>query len=288
VFRVATNRFHRWNDRPAAGADRSRFLPSSVASSTSDGLSPSVWTSAALPETELRSYSHLLTFDEVSRSRTLKLSGDRERFLTSRVLLRLGLSLTVANRLHPSTWRFSPGRFGKPEMCTELPLIHFNIAHAAGAVVVAIDPAMPIGVDVEPLEGLSAAELPSSVLSETERSALDRCDESMRVREFVRLWTLKEAHAKRIGLGVHLDFASFDIDWQPGRDAQVIEMPDEIWETRLTRIGDGAYQVSAALGARRRPVSWRGVSIAKLAQLVMQPKQLPAERPRPAAAVKVN
>jgi phosphopantetheinyl transferase len=122
---------------------------------------------------------------------------------------------------------------------------------------------------VEPLDGLSATELPTSVLSETERSALERCDEQTRVREFVTLWTLKEAHVKRSGLGVHLDFASFAIDWQPGRDAQIIETNDGILETRAIAGGDAAYQVSAALGAERRPISWRQVSITTLARPLM-------------------
>jgi 4'-phosphopantetheinyl transferase len=254
VFRVAT---------ASARDGRSQSSPHPIPGS---GIVPTVWISAALAEADLGSYFHLLAFDEIARSRTLKRSADRGRFLTARLLLRLGLSLTVANRLHPSAWRFSAGRFGKPEVAPGLPLIHFNVSHAARMVAVAIDPLMPIGVDVEPLDGLSATELPSSVLSETERSALERCDEHTRAREFVRLWTLKEAHVKRSGLGVHLDFASFAIDWQPGRDAQTIETNDEILETRAIPGGDNAYQVSAARGAERRPVAWREVSIAKLAR----------------------
>ena len=258
MFRVST-----------AAARDARPRPSSYPIPDS-GVVPTVWISASLAETELRSYLHLLTFDEIARSRALKQSGDRERFLTGRLLLRLGLSLAVANRLHPSTWRFSTGRFGKPEMAPGLPLIHFNVSHAARMVAVAIDPLTAIGVDVEPLDGLSAAGLPSSVLSETERSALERCDEQTRAREFVRLWTLKEAHVKRSGLGVQLDFASFAIDWQPGRDAQIIETNDEILETRAIPGVDTAYQVSAALGAERRSTSWREVSIANLARPLMQ------------------
>lgn len=251
MFRVA---------RASAREARPRPSPYPV---PDNGIVPTVWISESLAESELHSYFHLLAFDEIARSRTLKQSGDRERFLTGRLLLRLGLSLTVANQFHPSAWRFSPGRFGKPEISSGLPVIHFNVSHAAGAVAVAIDPAMPVGVDVEPLGGLSAVDLPGSVLSERERSALDRCDESTRAREFVTLWTLKEAHAKRVGLGVHLDFASFDIAWQPGRDDQVIEGEGEVCETRSTRIGDTVYRVSAALGAGRRPAVWREIGIAK-------------------------
>jgi 4'-phosphopantetheinyl transferase len=245
-------------------------MPRSTPSQGPDGQSqsPSVWTSALLPESELRSYVHLLTFDEVAKSRKLRQAADRERFLTGRILLRLALSLTVANRVHPSDWRFSAGRFGKPEMSPGLPPVHFNVSHAAQMAAVAIDPVAPIGVDIECADGFSA-EIPSSVLAPRERLALARCDQATRAREFVRLWTLKEAHAKRLGLGVHLDFASFEIDWQPGCDAQEIETPDELLETRTTGMSGATYQVSVAREGMGRLVSWRDVNIAALAQSLL-------------------
>jgi len=265
VFRVATNRFQRHGaDGSDTTADAGRW-PEDL---HGESQSPSVWISRCLTEPELASHFSLLSADEISKSRTLRLPGDRERYLTSRTLLRLALSLTVASRLHPSAWRFSLGRFGKPEVSPGLPAAGFNLSHAGSLVVIAIDPTSPIGVDVEKLDGLGAADIPASVLSPRERSLLDRCDEATRAREFVRLWTLKEAHAKRAGLGVHLDFSSFDLDWQPGRETQMIDTNDGALESRTIRTSDGLYQVSVALSPVRDPrsVSWREVGIGDLAR----------------------
>jgi 4'-phosphopantetheinyl transferase len=265
VFRVATNRFQRHGaDGSDTTADAGRW-PEDL---HGESQAPSVWISRCLTEPELAFHSSLLSDDEILKSRTLRLPGDRERYLTSRTLLRLALSLTLASRLHPSAWRFSLGRFGKPEVSPGLPAVSFNLSHAGNLVVIAVDPTSPIGVDVEKLDGLGAADIPASVLSPKERSMLDRCDEAARAREFVRLWTLKEAHAKRAGLGIHLDFSSFDLDWQPGRETQTIETNDGALESRTIRTSDAPYQVSVALSPARnpRPVSWREVGIGDLAR----------------------
>jgi phosphopantetheine--protein transferase-like protein len=153
-------------------------------------------------------------------------------------------------------------------MSPGLPEIHFNVSHAADMVVVAIDPAAPVGVDIERIDGFSAA-MPGSVLAPRERQALERCDRQTRSREFLTLWTLKEAHAKRLGLGVHLDFASFAIDWRPGSDAQEIETLDERLETRVMQVNGATYRVSLAHEGNGRSASWHDVNIDKLVRPLM-------------------
>jgi 4'-phosphopantetheinyl transferase superfamily len=137
-------------------------------------------------------------------------------------------------------------------------------------VAVAIDPFEPIGIDVERLNELPTRDLPLSALSRAERLRLDLCPSRSRYREFIKLWTLKEAHAKRLGYGVHLDFPSFDIVWQPGRDAEEIETSDGGLVTRLLDMTDAAYRLSVSLGGRfpRRPIVWRqAAAVAEIARL---------------------
>ena len=79
---------------------------------------------------------------------------------------------------------------GKPSL--DLP-VEFSLAHCAGRILCAISTAGPIGVDVEPIGRLSAAEF-RNYLSDEERAWAGDDPE-----RFCVLWTQKEAIVKAAG-----------------------------------------------------------------------------------------
>jgi 4'-phosphopantetheinyl transferase len=79
-----------------------------------------------------------------------------------------------------------------------------------------------VGVDVEIVDPES--EIPWNVLHPDEAAMLSRQDEAARAPSFVRLWSLKEAYLKALGLGLSREPASFAIRFA-GRDAADVDDP---------------------------------------------------------------
>jgi 4'-phosphopantetheinyl transferase len=225
-----------------------------------EGRPPSIWYAETVQHDTLVGRLRSISDDERVCARGFRSAADRDRYITGRLLLRLALSAAVAGRVQPSAWRFAFDRLSKPRVAPQLPQLNFNLAHAGRMAVVAVDAAGPVGVDVERIDG-APFDLPALVLSAREKSTLDRCAPEMRHREFLKLWTLKEALAKRSGEGIGLNLAAVEPDWQVGAPAQRIAMPNATLETRTIGMPDGAYQVSVALARDARELAWNRVDL---------------------------
>lgn len=158
--------------------------------------------------------AHTLPGTELERAETLRHPGDAERFLAGRVLLRHALTAKVEGRVPPRAWRFRESPQGKPMMESGLPALEFNIAHAGAAVAVAVG-TRPVGVDVESLAPQDRGPVIPDVLTPQELARLNQLEEERRAAAFVHLWTVKEAVAKALGLGVSLDFRTLDVTLEP-------------------------------------------------------------------------
>jgi 4'-phosphopantetheinyl transferase len=221
---------------------------------------PAVWYAETVEHDALDGRLRSIPDDERLCARSFRSAADRDRYITGRLLARSALSAAVANRIPPSAWRFSFDRFSKPRVAAHLPQIHFNLAHAGRIAVVVTDAAHPVGVDVERIDD-APFDLPALVLSDRERATLDRCSPEMRHREFLKLWTLKEALVKRSGGGMGLNLAAVEPGWRVGEPAQRIAVPDATLETRTVGMPDGAYQVSVALASDAEDLTWNRVDL---------------------------
>lgn len=81
----------------------------------------------------------------------------------------------------------------------------------------------PVGIDIETVE--PAADLPEKVLHPDEVLALRRLSGHDRPRAFARLWTVKEAYLKALGIGLAREPASFRVRLV---DARLAEIDDEV------------------------------------------------------------
>jgi 4'-phosphopantetheinyl transferase len=83
--------------------------------------------------------------------------------------------------------------------------LHFNITHSGDLVLMAVSDARPVGVDVERRRAVSrVSALEARWLTTAERSDYHRLrglglDES---DAFLRIWSLKEARLKALGVGI--------------------------------------------------------------------------------------
>jgi phosphopantetheinyl transferase len=139
---------------------------------------------------------------------TTKISSDSS--LAGKALLRTALSHAVGNAIRPREWRIGLTAHGKPIVAEGLPQINFSVAHTDLIAAVAVSKELPVGIDVEAVENVPTPTLLELVCSHSEQMhlAAERVDQNS--RDFIRLWTLKEAYSKMMGLGHSIDFAALD------------------------------------------------------------------------------
>ncbi len=145
--------------------------------------------------------------DESDRAELAR-RGYRERrsFLLARVVLRLALSRRTGR--DASGWHFITDDLGRPGLDEESDL-QFSITHAGELVVVAVANTL-VGIDVEG-EGADF-ESAASCLSPEELSRLRTLPEGVSSREFLSLWTAKEAYCKLTGQGTNRELAEITLD----------------------------------------------------------------------------
>jgi 4'-phosphopantetheinyl transferase len=172
---------------------------------------------AASLATAERLHRKLLSADEDERFRRFHHDRDRHAYLLAHVILRQALSSYAP--IAPQEWTFSAEAFGKPRLSgpVRMPL-EFNLSHTSGAVACAFARSRPVGVDVQSDAGAGKLfSLAKQVFSERETAMLKRLAEADRDRAAIRLWTLKEALAKALGVGIRLPFPQIDFRLESDR-----------------------------------------------------------------------
>ena len=140
-----------------------------------------------------------LSDEECRRLDAYRSKAAAERYVVTRSLVRIVLGQHTGE--DPRAVRVSRTDTGKP-MAER---VHFNVSHSGDLVLVAVSDERAIGVDVErrrPVERVQA--LVERWLTPDERRDLDRIrgaegDES---DAFLRVWSLKEARLKALGVGI--------------------------------------------------------------------------------------
>ena len=153
-----------------------------------------------------------LNEEEQVRCRQYPLPGPRRRF----ALCRAALRAILCRQLGCSNEHLSLGSsdYGKPFALIdeESAPISFNLSHSGKHGLIALAPHGRLGVDVEErVPRKDFDELSEAVFGPHEQSALACVRGSDRIRLFFRLWTIKEALIKALGLGFTLDVSQFEV-----------------------------------------------------------------------------
>jgi phosphopantetheinyl transferase len=210
-----------------------------------------VWTAPVRRLAGSRAYHNFLGPEDLPAIGQMRCSANRDCTLAGRVLLRVALSQTTGNRIEPRDWRIYSSPNGKPVVAAGWPSLHFSIAHTDQIAVVAVSETLPIGVDVETIDEGPSRDLIATCCYPSERLLFDATAPCQLAHEFARLWTLKEAYAKMIGVGHELDFASFGFSLEPVRvlpDAPYRERYDPHFETMWISHGRALSHLSLAIG----------------------------------------
>ncbi|HSO68529.1 MAG TPA: Pls/PosA family non-ribosomal peptide synthetase [Arachnia sp.] len=136
----------------------------------------------------------------------------RARYLASRAVVRLLLEGDEAERRSgddPDAWWLSARPGGAPALHGPAKEPSISLSYAGDLVAIALAQDLLIGVDVSRQEDLRY-ESPEWVLAPAELGHLAGQINGSRDREFHRMWSLKEATAKCLGLGASLAFSQLD------------------------------------------------------------------------------
>lgn len=132
--------------------------------------------------------------------------------------------------LPPQAIGLEEGHHGKPRLAASLPRLEFNVSHSGQLALIALG-RTPLGVDLEHLDRpLDWRELAPACCHPDELPALRRMPDPDGYRQFLRLWTLREAYVKGTGEGLS----------QPPADIR-LEYGDAAWRVA----GDAGWHLHA-------------------------------------------
>ncbi|CAE5966881.1 unnamed protein product [Arabidopsis arenosa] len=160
----------------------------------------------------LKHYSQLLSPSEKDQVSQLRGDALKKNALLARTLVRTTIArYQTNNAVDPRSLMFKKNIYGKPEVDWQnykncnIPPLHFNISHTDSLIVCGVTVHVPIGIDVEDKE----RKIKHDVLAFAERFySADEVkflstipDPESQRKEFIKLWTLKEAYVKALGKG---------------------------------------------------------------------------------------
>ena len=160
----------------------------------------------------IHTYGDLLTSEEKVRFSRFMFEKDRHQYLLTRALERDVLSRYVG--VEARALVFTRNGFGKPMLMEPDPCsISYSLSHTTDLSVCAVSSGQAIGVDVESLQRASNHEtIAKRFFTESESTFLESLEGGEQSTEFLRLWTLKEAFIKAVGLGLALPLNSFELE----------------------------------------------------------------------------
>ena len=123
----------------------------------------------------------------------------RKESLGSALMLQKVLS---QNNLNPQNIKY--GKNGKPEISG----LHFNISHAENFVICSVSE-NPVGCDIEKIRSIKSG-FEKRFFTQNEVCYLDKFSGEENLKQFFRLWTMKESYMKFTGEGMKLALNRFE------------------------------------------------------------------------------
>lgn len=169
------------------------------------------------------------------------------QYLASRWLLRTHLSGLLQIPVHELDIDYPGGaapRLGNSDW-------RIGLSHSGGAIFCAVARGVPVGCDIECHRWrFRLRQIAASYFTEQEAAHLDAVGDDQLIDDFYRLWTLKEAGMKALGLGLSSSLTSPSFEWHP--DFQCHTGPDHrSWTFASAQMEHGRdkYSLGLALNA---------------------------------------
>jgi 4'-phosphopantetheinyl transferase len=185
--------------------------------------------------------SQFLTASERQRAAKFINPTHGDRWSVARGCLRQILSqylVRVASpteNLNPAQIVFTLGEQGKPAV--EGYQLQFNLSHSRDRAIYGISAKYPIGIDLEYIHPLSAADLVDRFFSPAEKTLFHNLPIDSHQAAFFHAWTQKEAYLKACGTGLSTPLDRIEVSIDPNTPAAIISAPtDGIWQIQKLEI----------------------------------------------------
>ncbi len=172
----------------------------------------------------------LLSQDELNRAEKFKFPKDKKQFVIAHAYLRLILSKYTG--CLPNKIEYEFGRYGKPFLKKQpgsMQHLSFNMSHAGTLGAYAIANKVEVGIDIEyikPHATMLDMSTMNFVLTKNEREALNKGGDHQRIRNFLNIWTSKEAFLKGIGVGLNYPPHRIEISQQLTQPRKILTTCD--------------------------------------------------------------
>jgi 4'-phosphopantetheinyl transferase len=194
----------------------------------------------------------VLSEDERERAARFHFRKDFERYVTARAHLRLQLASYLD--CDPGSLSFQYTEFGKPFLPGSS--LRFNLSHSGDWILYAFTEAADVGIDIEQIKSMADTlrNIAQQNFSLAEFSAWEALPEEDKVGGFYRCWTRKEAFVKAMGEGLSCPLDSFEVEFGPGKPAQLNKAPPQAGPVAQWFMADlpGFDGYAAALAIRRQ------------------------------------
>ena len=128
-----------------------------------------------------------------------KFENGRKESLGSALMLQ---KVLFQNNLTPQNIKY--GQNGKPEISG----LNFNISHSKNFVICSVSE-NPVGCDIEKVRSIKSG-FEKRFFTQNEVSYLDKFTDEAKLKQFFRLWTMKESYMKFTGDGMKLALNRFE------------------------------------------------------------------------------
>jgi 4'-phosphopantetheinyl transferase len=197
-------------------------------------------------------FSQFLSTAERQRAAKFINPTHGDRWIAARGHLRQILSRYID--LPPAQIGFSYGQYGKPEL--EGSPIQFNLSHSRDRAVYGIGTKFLIGIDLEYIHPLPAADLVDRFFSKPEQDLFRRLPIESQQAAFFHAWVQKEAYLKACGTGLSTPLDQIEVSIDPSTPAAIISAPtDEIWQIQKLTIAP-EYAGAIVIGGEYREIKY--------------------------------
>jgi 4'-phosphopantetheinyl transferase len=207
-----------------------------------------------LDRDRINQFSQFLTAPELQRAAKFINPTHGDRWIVARGNLRQILSHYLD--LTPAQIVFTYSPHGKPALAASQ--IQFNLSHSHDRAIYAVSAKHPVGIDLEYIHPLPAADLVSRFFSAAERDIFHHLPIDIQQAAFFHAWTQKEAYLKACGTGLSTSLDQIEVSIDPRTPAAIISAPtDDIWQIQKLEISP-EYAGAIVIGGDFARIEYKG------------------------------